>query len=256
MTKMTQVEKAKAFAALHVKGKPVVLYNIWDSGSARALAGAGAKAIATGSASVAEAQGFEDGEKIPLEWVYGIASQIVANVDVPLSVDFEGAYGRDPATITKNVAGLIKAGAIGVNFEDQVVGGTGLYDVDEQVKRIGAVRQAGDDCDVPLFINARTDLFLQEADENRHMDLLPDAIARGRAYEKAGADCFFAPGLKDFGLIKALCESVSLPVNILTMGGTPDPSGLAALGVARISYGPAPFRALMDVLAQTYKQLG
>ncbi len=252
---MMQIERAKTFAALHVKGDPVVLYNIWDAGTARVLAEAGAKALATGSASVAWAQGFEDGQKIPLEWVYNITSQIVANVHVPLSVDFEGGYGVDPLTIAKNVAGLVRAGAVGVNFEDQIVGGSGLHDVRTQAGRIRAVREGAAQSGVPLFINARTDLFLKETDPSRHGALMEEAFLRAAAYERAGADGFFAPGLGDPELIRALCAGVALPVNILTRKGEPGRDVLGSLGVARISYGPGPYEALMEKLAEAFSKI-
>ena len=252
---MNQQERAKAFAAMHVKGDPIVLYNIWDAGSAQALAGAGARALATGSAPVAAAQGFSDGEKTPLEWVYGITSQIVANVDVPLSVDFEGAYASDPYTITRNVAGLIKAGAIGVNFEDQIIDGSGLYAIEEQVARIAAVRKAGQDMGIPLFINARTDLFLKQADFNQHPGLMAQAIERAAAYKTAGADCFFAPLLSDLGLIKDLCSAVDLPVNILKKSDNHTKEILGPLGVARISYGGGAYMALMADFAEKFKKI-
>lgn len=252
---MTQIELAKAFASMHVKGDPIVLYNIWDAGSAKTLENAGAKALATGSAPVAIAQGFADGEQTPLEWVFGITSQIVANVDVPLTVDFEGAYARDPESITKNVVGLIKAGAIGVNFEDQIIGGSGLYDMQEQVKRIAAVRAAANETGVPLFINARTDLFLKEPDLQKHAALMDEAIERAAAYKKAGADCFFAPLLTDLDLIKQLCDAVELPVNIIKKADNHTKDVLGPLGVARISYGGGAYMALMAQFAETYKNI-
>jgi 2-methylisocitrate lyase-like PEP mutase family enzyme len=124
---MNQAEKAKAFGALHRKGNPVVLYNIWDAGTAKAVTDAGAKALATGSWSVAAAQGYGDGEKIPLEALVAVTRQITAVNDLPLSVDFEGAYSTEPAGAAANVAKLIDAGAVGINFEDRVVGGSGLH---------------------------------------------------------------------------------------------------------------------------------
>lgn len=253
---MVQTERAKAFSALHVKGDPLVLYNIWDAGSASTLSDAGAKALATGSAPVAMAQGFADGEQTPLEWVYGITSQIVANVDIPLSVDFEGAYASDPETITKNVVGLIEAGAIGVNFEDQIIGGDGLYDVGEQVKRIEAVRRAEDETGVALFINARTDLFLKESDLSKHANLMGEAIERAAAFKEAGANCFFAPLLSDLDLIEQLCETVELPVNILKKAENHTKEILGSLGVARISYGGGAYMALMAQFAETFKSIG
>jgi 2-methylisocitrate lyase-like PEP mutase family enzyme len=172
---MTQALKARQFADLHVKGDPLILYNIWDAGSAMAIADAGAKALATGSWSVAAAQGYQDGEAIPLDLLATIVARIAATVDLPLSVDFEGGYAEAPAAITENVRRLIAAGAIGVNFEDQRVGDTGLYDLGVQHRRAKAVRAAADQEAVPLVINARTDLFLKEREPGKHAALVPEA---------------------------------------------------------------------------------
>ncbi len=131
---MNQAEKAKAFGALHQKGNPVVLYNIWDAGTGKAVSDAGAKALATGSWSVAAAQGYADGEKIPLEALVATVRSITAANDLPLSVDFEGAYSTEKAGAAANAARLIDAGAVGINFEDQVVGGSGLHPIDKQAR--------------------------------------------------------------------------------------------------------------------------
>lgn len=242
---MNQQEKALAFGALHRKGYPVVLYNIWDAGSARCVAEAGAKALATGSWSVAAAQGFGDGEKIPLALLLEIVRRIVGATDLPLSVDFEGAYSDDPAGGAANVAQLIEAGAIGINFEDQVVGKGGVHAMDKQASRIRAIREMADRRGIALFINARTDLFLQESDATRHAGLLDEAIARARTYAEAGGSGFFAPGLADAGLIGRLCAASPLPVNVMMKPGAPDLATLAAAGVGRVSYGPFPYRAMI-----------
>src|SRR5207342_2385788 len=119
--------KFQAFAALHVPGDPVVLYNIWDVGSALAVVKAGAKALATGSHPVGDASGFGDAHQVPLDYVFANAGRIAAAVDpLPLTVDFEGAYSTDPAEGGQNVARLKATGAVGCNFEDQIVGGEGL----------------------------------------------------------------------------------------------------------------------------------
>ena len=245
---MNQSDLAQRFRALHVRGDPVVLYNIWDAGSARAVAGAGAQAIATGSASVAGAHGYPDGEAIPLDLVERIVARIAASIDLPLSVDMEGAYAADPEQVGANVARMIAAGAAGCNFEDQVVGGGGLYDVDTQCLRIAAIRSVANETGIPIVVNARTDLFLHERDPARHESLLPEAIDRARAYTAAGADCFFVPGLADESLIGAVCAAVELPVNVIIRDGVPPPARLAELGVARISHGPGPFVNLMKTL--------
>jgi 2-methylisocitrate lyase-like PEP mutase family enzyme len=247
---MNQAEKTKTFAALHRKGNPVVLYNIWDAGTAKAVADAGAKALATGSWSVAAAQGYGDGEKIPLEALVAVTRQITAVNDLPLSVDVEGAYSTEPAGAAANVAKLIDAGAVGINFEDRVVGGSGLHAVEKQAARIRAISDAAEGRGIGFFINARTDLFLAESDQSKHAGLVDEAIERGKAYAAAGGSGFFVPGLVDEGLIDRICRASALPVNIMMWPGTPDLKTLAKLGVGRVSYGPGPYRAMMERLKQ------
>lgn len=247
---MSQAEKARVFTDLHRKGDPVILYNVWDAGSAKTAESAGSKALATGSWPVAAAQGYEDGEKIPLELVEAIVRRIVACVDVPLTVDFEGGYAENPADISVNAARIIAAGAIGVNFEDKIVGSKTLYDITRQVERIRAVRQAAEAAGIPLFINARTDLFLVEGDRAKHPDLIDAAISRAAAYKGAGADGFFAPGLFDEGAIGRLVSSIELPLNIIKLDPAPPIATLKKLGVGRISYGPRPYREMHAIFAE------
>jgi 2-methylisocitrate lyase-like PEP mutase family enzyme len=251
---MTQAEKAYYFKSLHVRGAPLVLYNIWDAGGAKALADAKAAALATGSWSMAAAHGFEDGEAIPLAFVLQIVERIAASVDLPLTVDFEGGYAVEPGSITENVRNVIKAGAVGLNFEDQIVQGQGLYQTATQVERIKAVRRAADLEGVPLVINARTDVFLG-ADPSTHKALITNAIDRAAAYAGAGADVFFIPGLTDLALIKQIVDAVSLPVNVMMLGGLTSIGDVAAIGVARASYGPGPYVNAMSDLSGRYKTL-
>ncbi|ARO28441.1 phosphonoenolpyruvate phosphonomutase protein [Rhizobium sp. NXC14] len=247
---MNRTEKAKAFGALHKKGDPIVLYNIWDAGTAKAVADAGAKALATGSWSVAAAHGFADGEKLPMSVLVETAKSITDAVDLPLSVDFEGAYSADPQGAAANVAKLMEVGVIGINFEDRVVAGEGLYPIESQAARIRAIRAMADSKGMPFFINARTDLFLAERDLSKHAGLVDEAIERGRAYAAAGGSGFFVPGLIDPALIEKICAASSLPVNIMMRTGAPDVKTLAKLGVGRISYGPGPYRSMMEKLKQ------
>lgn len=239
-----QTAKARAFSALHVKGDPLILFNIWDAGSAKAVADAGAKALATGSWSVAAAHGFSDAEGIPMRDAIANLKWITASTTLPVTLDFEGGYATDPETVAANVGEVVAAGGIGINFEDQVVGGAGLHSIAEQSARIAAIRQrTGAD----FFINARTDIFLQSGAAD-HAAGLDDAIARAKAYEAAGACGFFAPGLVDPALIGTLCETIALPVNIMAFPGVPDAEVLAGLGVARISHGPGPYRVAMKAV--------
>lgn len=251
---MTQADRARAFAALHQPGTPLVLYNCWDAGSGAAIAKGGAPALATGSWSVAAAQGYADGEAMPLDTLLQIASRITATSDVPVSLDFEGGYAVETDALSKNIAEVLAAGVIGINFEDRVVQSSGLYDIDTQTTRIAAIRAEADAHDVPLFINARTDLFLQSKPED-HGQHLDAAITRGKAYAKAGASGFFIPGLSDPDMVRAVCTAVSLPVNAMCLDITADVAPLTATGVARISFGPAPYRAAMKALTQQAERL-
>ena len=245
---MTQREQAEHFARLHVKGEPLILVNIWDAGSAKVVAQGGAKALATGSWSVAAAHGFEDGEQLPLELMLANLGRIVASVNLPVSADIEGGYGRDPDEVAETVKRVIEVGAVGINLEDQVIGGEGRYSVAEQCRRLRAARGVADEAGIPLFINARADVYLQ-TDPEEHSDAhLDEAVERLRAYAEAGANGFFAPGLRDPEVIRALCEQFPLPVNIMLTDDTPTPKELATLGVARVSYGPLPYRRVMGML--------
>ncbi len=252
---MTQVDKANQFKSLHVPGTPIVLYNIWDAGSANAIAKKGAKAVATGSWSVAAAQGYKDGEAIPLEFVLQIVRRIADTVDIPLTVDFEGGYAADAETLIRNVRQVIQAGAIGVNFEDQVVGDSSLYDISDQANRIKAVREAAKQEEVPLFINARTDVFLKAGPDADHGVLIDEALKRGAAYTAAGADGFFVPGLSDSDLIRRVCAESSLPVNVMMRGKLTSVAMVAELGVGRASYGPVPYVTAMNDLSSRFEDV-
>ncbi|KPU84047.1 phosphonomutase [Marinosulfonomonas sp. PRT-SC04] len=237
------MSKSELFQALHIKSDPVVLFNVWDAGSAAIVQSAGAKAIATGSWPVAAAQGFADGQVIPLELMLDNLRRIVDAVDLPVSCDIEGAYSIAPDGVADTVEQVVKAGAIGVNFEDQIIGGDGIYDIDSQTARIKAARSGADRAAENIFLNARTDLFLKAKPED-HAAQMPAAMARAQAYAQAGADGFFAPGLTDEALIKQLCADCPLPVNILALPHAPAATVLAALGVARISHGPVPYKQM------------
>ena len=237
----------RRFAALHVQGDPLVLFNIWDAGSARAVAKAGAKAIATGSASVAMANGFGDGQELPMDFALENARRIVNAVNLPVTVDFEGAYSADPAEGARNLAKLAEAGAVGCNFEDQIVGGEGLHPITVQAERIAAARQA---VGADFFINVRTDLFLKAPQETHDVAMLDEAIERVRAYAEAGASGFFVPMLGDLDMLRRLCAESPIPVNFMTYPGCPSNAEIAATGVARISHGPFPHMALMAKLEE------
>ncbi len=237
---------AADFLKLHHPGQPLILLNIWDPGSARAVAAAGATAIATGSASVAGAFGFADGEQLPIELALDNARRIVAAVDLPVTVDFEGGYAADEARLAENLRRLAGTGAVGCNLEDQKMDGGGVWPVEVQARRIAAARAAvGED----FFLNARTDLFLQ-APREQHAARVEEAIERGRAYEAAGASGLFVPGLADLALLERICARSPLPVNYMALPGGPSAAQVAAAGVARISHGPFPWQEAMQRLSE------
>ena len=245
---MDQTEKAARFAELHVRGAPLLLYNAWDAGSAKSILRAGAKAIATSSWSVAEAQGYRDGEAIPIEFAEQIIARIAATIDVPVTVDIEGGYSEDDDGLADNVSRLIDLGVIGINFEDRVIKGSGLYDIDRQARRVAAIRKAAEQKGIALFLNARTDLFLRQGRDAAQS--VGEAMDRAKAYTAAGASGFFIPGLLDDALIGRICDGVALPVNVMVMDGVPSNDRLTELGVSRISYGPIPCIRAMDALQQ------
>ena len=237
------------FAALHVPGNPVILYNIWDVGSALAVVEAGAPALATGSHPVADANGWPDGQQVPLDFVFANARRIVGAVNIPLTVDFESAYSTDPADGAANVTRLKETGAVGCNFEDQVIGGQGVHPIDLQAARIRAIRDA---VGADFFINARTDLFLKT--QTYDDALVEQVIERGKAFADAGASGFFVPRLTDASQIERVVAAVPLPLNVIAFPGAPDKKVWADAGVARISHGPFPHRALMTKLTEMARE--
>jgi len=244
---MDSITKAGRFAALHIKGCPLVLYNAWDAASAKAICDAGAPALATSSWALAAAHGYADGETIPMDLVEQILARIMATIDVPVTVDFEGGYSDNDCTLAANVARLLDLSVIGINFEDRIVSGKGLYSVERQSRRIEAIRKMADERGSPMFINARTDLFLA-AGPGDDRSLLELAKIRAAAYAQAGASGFFVPGLRSDALIGELCKTSVLPVNVMVTEGLPSAARLAELGVARISYGPVPFIEAIEKL--------
>lgn len=251
---MTQARKAAELKAMHRKAAPLVLYNIWDAAGAKTLVKEGAKAIATGSWSVAAAQGYADGEAMPLDFMLQVVSRITQAVDVPVSIDFEGGYAVEPDEVATNVAKLIDAGAVGLNFEDRVVQGEGLHAIDLQSQRLNAIRRAALEADVPIFVNARTDLFLG-SDPATHAGLVSEALERETAYAEAGADGFFVPGLTDKSLIAKITDAARLPVNVMLKPEHTTIAELTELNVSRISFGPGPFFTALADLTERYRAI-
>jgi methylisocitrate lyase len=249
----TQNDKAKQFQSLHVPGQPLVLFNAWDAGSARAVADAGAKAIATGSWSVAAANGFADGEKLPFARALDNLRRMIAVVELPVTIDLESGYGDAPEAVGATVTAALEAGAIGCNLEDSFPADGSLRDVRDQVARLVAARRAADQAGVAMYLNARTDVFFQKPADAHDLAMVDAALERARAYADAGASGLFVPGVVAEALIARLAEASPLPLNVMVMPGVPARARLAELGVARISHGPGPYRGAMQWLTEAAK---
>jgi 2-methylisocitrate lyase-like PEP mutase family enzyme len=245
-----QQGKAHDFRTLHVSGRPLVLFNVWDAGSTKAVERAGAQSIATGSWSVAAANGFDDGQRLSIEFVIENLARIVAATPLPVSIDIESGYGDDPESVGLTIQRTIAAGAIGCNLEDSYPETGKLRDTAEQVERIRHARRAADRAELPYFINARTDVFFQNPPHEHNGTMLEAAVERAHAYSAAGADGFFVPGLSNRELIARLVETVQLPLNIMVGDNTPSLDALARAGVARVSHGPGPYLIAMRALEQ------
>ncbi|MCK2219862.1 isocitrate lyase/phosphoenolpyruvate mutase family protein [Actinomadura sp. ATCC 31491] len=220
------IERAGVLRGLHVPGTPLVLPNIWDAASARAVQEAGFPAVATGSAAVCQVLGYEDGERVPAEEMLAAVARIARAVDVPVTADVERGYGLKPAELAER---LLAAGAAGCNLEDSDPRTGELVDPGEQAEFLAGVRAAAGPA---LVINARVDTYLH-GDRTR-----ADALARARRYLEAGADCVYPIVLGEEDEIGALVsELAGRPVNVLFRPGAPSLRRLAELGVARVSFG-------------------
>jgi 2-methylisocitrate lyase-like PEP mutase family enzyme len=251
---MSQSDKAALFRRLHQGPGILILPNVWDVASARIVEQAGFPAIATSSAGVAFALGYPDGEWISRDEMTSVVARIVAHVAVPATADMEAGYGRRPADAATTVRAVIAAGAVGMNFEDSPgEGGEPLLPEALQVERVRAAREAADATGLPFFLNARTDVLLEQVGEPAGR--LAHAVRRLNAYRSAGADCLFAPGVSDAATIAMLVKEVHGPLNVLAVTASPPIRELERLGVARVSLGSGPMRAGLTVLRRLAEEL-
>ncbi len=243
----TQAEKLRS---LHHGVTPVVLPNAWDAASAQVLAAAGFAALATGSAPIASSLGYPDHEGAPLDEMFAAAGRIIGAVDVPVSVDVEAGYGLSPAELVRR---LIEIGAAGCNLEDSDHWGGGLVPAETQANRLAAVRSAAEVAGVPLVINARVDVYVQNWGEPA--DRLAEVLRRAALYRDAGADCIYPILVSDVATIRALVTGIDAPVNVLYRPGAPSIAELEELGVARVTFGPGLHRAVMGTLQEIAARL-
>jgi 2-methylisocitrate lyase-like PEP mutase family enzyme len=254
MSTIEQAAKAEAFRALHRGPRLLLLPNAWDAVSARLIAEAGFPAIATTSGGLAWALGYPDGELAPWEEVVAATARIARTVAVPVTADIESGYGDTPEAVGRAITDIVGAGAVGVNLEDGLRSGMPpIRTVEDAAARIRAARAAAEAAGVPIVINARTDLYIKHIgdDESR----FAAAVARGRAYLAAGADCIYPIALRDPAVIGRLVQALGAPLNITVRAGLPSVAALEALGVARASTATALTLMTMGYLRQLVEQL-
>jgi len=250
----TQSSKADVFRSMHHGPHILILPNAWDSASARVFEESGFRAIATTSAGIAFALGYRDGQRIPRKEMLDHVARIVRVVHVPVTADVEGGYGDRPEDAAETACAVIEAGGIGMNLEDATGNSARpLVDLPLQIEKIKAAMEAGRALGVPLVLNARTDVYLAQvgAPESRYQETL----LRLTAYREAGADCLFAPGIRDAATIAKLTEDLKFPVNILAVVGAPSVTELENLGVARVSVGSGPMRATLGLIQRFAREL-
>jgi len=246
-TVSAQQERAIAFREMHTSERPLLLANVWDALSARVAVAAGAAAIGTTSFGIALSHGVNDGEVLAFDEVVTIARNIVGAVDVPVTIDLEAGRGSSADGVAAAVTDVVAAGAVGVNIEDSIPGQAGqLFEIAEQVERLTAARAAADAAGIPVYINARCDVYFGASVIADRM--LEETLTRARAYRGAGADGLFLPGLVDLNTIATVATNTDFLLNVMVSPGLPSFDDLAAPGVRRISQGGSAFLAVTGVL--------
>jgi len=244
MDQKVQAQKAAVLRKLHQGPKILVLANAWDVISARMVEQIGFPAVATTSAGIAAALGYPDGQRVSRDEMLGVVGRIARAVKVPVTADMEAGYGTTPAQMAETARALIEAGAVGLNLEDKTGDDeSSQVEIALQVEKIQAIQEASAAAGVPLVLNARTDIYLMPIGppETR----FERTVERLGAYRKAGADCVFAPALKESETIARLVAAIKAPLNILMMPGGPSLDELERLGVARASIGSGLMRATL-----------
>jgi 2-methylisocitrate lyase-like PEP mutase family enzyme len=239
----------ETFLQLHKASTPLMLGNVWDVTSAQTFEAMGFSAIATSSAALAKAYGYDDGEKMPFSDLLRMAERIAKNVSIPFSVDMEGGYSRTAAGIVENIERLYHYGIAGINLEDSTVAAQRtLGSIDVFQKKLDAVTNALQQKNIRLFINVRTDTYLLGVNE-----ALAETQRRAKAYQQAGASGLFVPCITNAHDIREVVNSTPLPLNVLSVPGLPAVTELTKLGVKRISLGNAVYDWLHSTLKNKLK---
>lgn len=238
-TNHRQQSKAAQFHQLHHSGKMLVFPNIWDVLGAMLLESLQYPAVATASASIAFANGYNDGENIPFSQLLTLFTKIVDSVNIPVTADIESGYASTNKQLEENMKQLMATGIVGINIEDTDKATDALFSTEVQCDKIRLLKNVSAEMGIPLFINARTDVYIHGKDFETAESKLEETIKRGLAYKSAGADCFYPIVMRQEQDIKATVEQLQMPVNILTLPGVPELNTLRKIGVTRVSLGPS-----------------
>lgn len=235
------------FKKLHEQPTPLFIGNVWDVSSAILFEQKGYKCLGTSSAAIASSLGYDDGEQMNFEELLAIVKAIKAKTTLPLTVDLEAGYSRDSGEISQNIIRLHKLGVIGINLEDSIVtnGDRKIVDSDDFSDTIISIKNKLQEKGIEVFLNIRTDFFIMGLDNP-----LKETIKRVMLYEQAGADGVFIPCVTTENNIKAIIESVSIPVNVMTMPDLPTFERLQQLGVKRVSAGPFLYNKMSENLGE------
>jgi len=236
---LTQQEKAKQFHNLHRAGRLLILPNIWDCLGANLLESLNYPAIATASASVAFANGYDDGQQISFDSVQAILKKIVNSVSIPVSADIESGFATNDDQLKENIKQLLATGIVGINIEDTHKETNSILPIETQCGKIKLVKKVSEELGIPLFINARADVYLRGQEFDTPESKFEEALKRGRAYRSAGADCFYPIAMTRLEDIKRMVDQLQMPLNIITIPGIPELNVLNEMGVARVSLGPS-----------------
>ncbi len=250
----TQQIKAEQFHKLHHSGKMLVFPNVWDTLGAALLESLQYPAVATASASIAFTNDYNDGENMPFNHLLNLLTKIVSSVNIPITADIESGYASNDKQLQENIEQLIATGIVGINIEDTDKATGELISIEAQCHKIRLLKNVSDRKAIPLFINARTDVYIHGNKFETAEAKLEETLKRGLAYKHAGADCFYPIVMRQEQDIKRVIEQLQMPINILTIPGIPELNRLHEIGVARVSLGPSflkiAIRAMKDIAIQ------